>query len=557
MKPSPASTKRLVLTYETIIYKRVSEYIIPLFNLRYQKVLDQLCEDMQELSWEDLDIEEEWLLVLLNSRKSCDPDTSTHMLESVTSQLDSDKQAPVTTHDLSLSSSTSSQVVHSDTEKRLLDDVTLVSSSECHNNDEPDTLQTPVPDTLPNGTFYNDSGCHDVWPSPAISPHSSPRDENTSKLFPMQSPESRKCFTSSQRASLKLDLTSDVDVTDMGGATNGAGGGDDAVGGATIDTGGGADNAVGGATNGAGGGADNAVGGATNGAGGGADDAVEMTAELNDLLDSALSFLDEEDEALNRQFSSGEESKSEKKMRSRSADVAKLLSVEPSTPGVKRNRSKSAGAKARGRWNRVRGNVQGEGQMKSPSSPGAEATPAITPPSPSAAQRQDQTRRSVESILLKRRSRRPQSKRGPSTPTVSHKPIIADTRDNLFTEVFKDSIQCLIGMQSRCSPLEKAQLLAKCLRCISRTISELRSQDVATTAADDLVTVAIVMLMNVSLQQFRSIYVQLKFISTYMNSFMDAGIHSFACIQFIGAMHFIQDQILTKKYRQSSNSSKC
>jgi len=43
-------------------------------------------------------------------------------------------------------------------------------------------------------------------------------------------------------------------------------------------------------------------------------------------------------------------------MRSRSADVAKLLSVEPSTPGVKRNRSKSAGAKARGRWNRVRGN---------------------------------------------------------------------------------------------------------------------------------------------------------------------------------------------------------
>jgi len=298
---------------------------------------------MQELSWEDLDIEEEWLLVLLNSRKSCDPDTSTHMLESVTSQLDSDKQAPVTTHDLSLSSSTSSQVVHSDTEKRLLDDVTLVSSSECHNNDEPDTLQTPVPDTLPNGTFYNDSGCHDVWPSPAISPHSSPRDENTSKLFPMQSPESRKCFTSSQRASLKLDLTSDVDVTDsivggativaggradnaVGGATNGAGGGDDdAVGGATIDTGGGADNAVGGATNGAGGGADNAVGGATNaagggadnavggatnGAGGGADDAVEMTAELNDLLDSALSFLDEEDEALNRQFSSGEESKS-------------------------------------------------------------------------------------------------------------------------------------------------------------------------------------------------------------------------------------------------------
>jgi len=36
---------------------------------------------------------------------------------------------------------------------------------------------------------------------------------------------------------------------------------------------------------------------------------------------------------------------------------------------------------------------------------------------------------------------------------------------------------------------------------------------------------------------YRSIYVQLKFISTYMNSFMDAGIHSFACIQFIGAMH--------------------
>lgn len=48
---------------------------------------------------------------------------------------------------------------------------------------------------------------------------------------------------------------------------------------------------------------------------------------------------------------------------------------------------------------------------------------------------------------------------------------------------------------------------------------------------------------------FRSIYIQLKFISTYMDEFMDAGIHNFACVQFIGAMHYIQDQILTKKYR--------
>ena len=56
---------------------------------------------------------------------------------------------------------------------------------------------------------------------------------------------------------------------------------------------------------------------------------------------------------------------------------------------------------------------------------------------------------------------------------------------------------------------------------------------------------------------FRSIYLQLKFISTYMVEFMDAGIHNFACVQFIGAMQYIQDQILTKKFKVNAAESRC
>ena len=35
IKPSPASTKRLILTYENIIYERITPYILPLLELRW------------------------------------------------------------------------------------------------------------------------------------------------------------------------------------------------------------------------------------------------------------------------------------------------------------------------------------------------------------------------------------------------------------------------------------------------------------------------------------------------------------------------------------------
>ena len=39
IKPSPASTKRLILTYENIIYERITPYIVPLLELRWDNSL--------------------------------------------------------------------------------------------------------------------------------------------------------------------------------------------------------------------------------------------------------------------------------------------------------------------------------------------------------------------------------------------------------------------------------------------------------------------------------------------------------------------------------------
>ncbi|XP_067940847.1 uncharacterized protein [Watersipora subatra] len=659
IQSSMSAAKKLVLTYESIIYGRLTEYILPLYELRYKGVLDKLTKKMRLFTWQELDVEDEWILKLLSSdaasvtkrsiqespRCECPvlPSDSTtgashdsvslpndscqgvlsNIIEGSSDNITVDSgQEPVCTESSNntlknqcpsigasgTSGGDTTQVsgdeVTSTIPNNLTDDEDAVPKPESVSTKMPKDLDgaatvsfivaetatlrrspsTPAmassfassafsrPQSSENSRCQSDSGYHELEQSlkdlrggsDSSGDTFAGADETITTDFPAQhsndDPSSPDSFSedkqtipaagsvdvvkppiSSTHISSTLVVSPNVDKASLKNCDMSNGGEEiedfqsdkDAPhkqhAAAEISK------------------PVTEVLSSANLASGSLDGSnleLEQNAseELCDLLDEAIAQMDEKNDTpiscqpvtslskVDNQF---------KPRRCRSEES--LLGIRGTQKCVfVKGRSNSVGAKAKVTWNKASG---------------LKGLPFST------ASRQQSKRASVvrrahkvKNVLLRKSrlsDRSDEKAHGSSSMTLPG--------SNMFTSVFSESIKYLTDMHLCHSPLEKAQMLAKCLRCMSTTISQVWGKKNTPVAADDLASVSCVLLLNIPTDQFRSIFIQLKFIHTFMAECASVGIHGFACVQFVGAMQFIHDQILIKKCKVNlvSQESSC